>query len=215
MASTRRTTMAKTVFAVAALLCAPYLRALIITVNSSADCDTAGCDGGKTTLREAIESINAGADINADVVGLGSYSSSFEQIQFSYGSYPQTITLGSPLPTVTDGGTLGLFLDGPGAAADLTISGNDLYRVFFVNGSTVEISNLTIAHGRSVGGKGGDAAAGGGGGGAGLGAGLFVNSGTVTISRVIFYRNTVTGGGGGGGGGPRVSLRRGGGGGGR
>ena len=192
MASKWRTTMGRSVLVIAGLLCAPFLRAATITVNSTADCIAVFCDAGQITLRMAIASVNTGTDVG-DAVHSGNYGTS-DTIQFSYGSYPQTITLGSSLPSLTQS----IAIDGPGAAADVTISGNDLYRVFFVtNSATVSISNLTIAHGKSVGGTGGTGVSGSGGGGAGLGAGMLVNSGTVTLSGVTFDSNSASGGAGG------------------
>src|SRR5262249_25138626 len=49
-------------------------------------------------------------------------------------------------------------------AANLTLSGQDLHRVFYVNNGTVAIDNLKIAHGLAQGGAGGTAAIGDGGG---------------------------------------------------
>ncbi|MBV5310365.1 choice-of-anchor Q domain-containing protein, partial [Chromatium okenii] len=89
-----------------------------------------------------------------------------------------------------------------------TISGNNAYRVFWVESGTVSLENLTIANGKAQGGT-GNASNGSGGGGAGLGGGVFVNGGTVSLDTVIFSSNTAAGGtsstvttglGGGGGG---------------
>lgn len=101
---------------------------------------------------------------------------------------------------------------GPGAS-QLTISGNNLVRVFFINpgavGATtgppatvlaVNISNLTIADGRAKGGNGAFGQCGGGGGGAaGMGGGVFVNNGALTLIGVAFNNNQAIGGNGGGG----------------
>jgi len=69
-------------------------------------------------------------------------------------------------------------------------------RVFFIDapGGLVTISNLTIAHGRAKGGDGGIPL---GGGGAGLGGGIFVNQGSVTVAGVDFIGNAAHGGRGG------------------
>jgi hypothetical protein len=185
--------MRKSVLAIltVALLCAPLLRAATITVSSTGD--TIATDG-LATLREAITSIDNGADVNGDVTvnRTGSYGTS-DAIDLT--GVTGTITLTSALPSLTKSVTI----TGPGAA-NLTISGNDLYRVFFVtNGATVSISDLTIAHGKSSGGNGGNSdSAGGGGGGAGMGAGLFVSgSSSVTATNVTFSSNSVSGGTGG------------------
>ena len=86
-------------------------------------------------------------------------------------------------------------------AVDLTLSGQTLHRVLYVNNGTVNINDLTIANGLADGGAGGngDGATGGGagGGGAGLGGGLLINSGNVTLSSVSFVNNQAVGGAGG------------------
>ena len=85
------------------------------------------------------------------------------------------------------------------AAENLTISGGDNHRVFFVDaeGGSVAIRDLTIANGSATGGTGGGGNAAGGGGGLGAGGGVFVNQGAVTIERVNFSSNSATGGAGG------------------
>ena len=190
MASTRRTSMGKTVFAAltGALLCAPMLRATTISVNSTAD--TVPADDGICTLREAIVAANTDtpSGVTAGECSAGAGADTLDLTGVS-----GTITLTSALPSLTTD----MAIAGPGAA-NLTISGNDLYRVFFVtNGATVSISDLTIAHGKSVGGAGGAGLTRAGGGAAGVGAGLLVNSGTVALTGVTFDSNSVTGGAGG------------------
>ncbi len=115
-----------------------------------------------------------------------------------------TITLMSPLPVIHE--FEDLTIEGPGAGS-LTVSGNNQYRVFEVEGGTVSISNLTIADGKTVGNKGGDgnayndstrvACGGGGGGGAGAGGGLLVLDGSVAIQSVDFRNCQAVGGTGG------------------
>lgn len=142
------------------------------TVTSTAD------DGSAGTLRWAIGQANAnnGADT----------------IAFDL-TYPATITLTSELPAIDDD----LLIDGPGAD-DLTIDGDDQFRIFFVSSGTVTIRKLTLANGRAQGGMGGYSRyAGGGGGAAGMGAALFVNSGTVAADGVRFAGHTALGGDGG------------------
>ncbi|HET7452267.1 MAG TPA: hypothetical protein VFL12_05965 [Thermoanaerobaculia bacterium] len=142
-------------------------------------------DGSSGTLRAAIAAASAG-----------------DSIVFDSGLTGATITLQGPLPNIG----VDLSIDGADAPG-LAVSGNDLYRVFFVDGGTVSIANLTIFHGRAKGGNGGkgvrasdfsDGVGGGGGGGAGLGGGLFINSGTVSATNVTFYSNAAIGGEGGG-----------------
>ena len=80
-------------------------------------------------------------------------------------------------------------------AVNLTLSGQDQFRVLYINNGTVNIDNVTIAQGLAQGGAGG----GGGGGGAGMGGGLLINSGTVTLSNVAFDQDQAIGGKGGNG----------------
>ena len=72
-------------------LSAPDLYAATITVTSTAD--TVALDSG-VTLREAIESINAGSN-QSDVVAVGAYGTN-DRIEFNIaGAGPHTITAGS------------------------------------------------------------------------------------------------------------------------
>ncbi len=87
-----------------------------------------------------------------------------DTINFSLSGCPCTITLTSGELVINKD----LTIQGPGAS-QLTISGNNASRVFFINpgaaGATtgppatslvVAISNLTLANGKAKGGKGGD-----------------------------------------------------------
>ena len=104
-----------------------------------------------------------------------------------------TITLRAMLPPLFTTGTGSLLIIGPGAT-NLTISGNNLYRPFFIVQGSVGIANVTIANGKAKGGTGG-------GGGAGLGGGLLIDgtpgATTVTLTNVTFNGNSVLGGQGG------------------
>jgi autotransporter-associated beta strand protein len=99
------------------------------------------------------------------------------------------ISLTSALPVISNGITL----NGNGA----TISGNNQYRVFFVDaaGQNVSINNVNIANGYAHGGNGG----GSGGGGLGAGGGLFLNAGNLTLGACTFAKNAAIGGNGGNG----------------
>jgi len=174
------------------------------TVNSTDDTNTGS--GTTGTLRYVLTQINttASGTHTIDLTGLSG-----------------TITLTSLLPPVNYPVTL----NGPGSGI-LTISGNNLYRIFFIGGGTapftstapasptVSIKNLTLANGK---GKGGSSTTGGGGA-AGMGGAIFMNAGTVTIENVTFSGNTAQGGsssgtgygGGGGFGGDGASLYNGG-----
>lgn len=166
------------VLAALAFLCASAAPAATLTVVSAAD-------SGPGTLRAAIGVAAPG-----------------DGIVFDSGLTGATITLTSPLPNIA----IDLNIDGS-AAPGLTISGGDHFRVFFVSGGVVWISNLTISHGRAAGGKGGNGVkgvvfdagfGGGGGGGAGLGGALLIDAGYVALTNVIFNGNAAIGGDGGG-----------------
>jgi hypothetical protein len=137
---------------------------------------TTNADSGVGSLRAAITGANADPG---------------STITFAL---PQnaTITLLGELPHITANVTI----DGSGSPG-LTVSGQNLFRVFFIESGTVAIENLNIANGLAKGGDGGDA---GGGGGLGAGGAIFVNAGTTTIANVDFTDNKAKGGDGGAGG---------------
>src|SRR5712691_8400547 len=82
----------------AAALAAADAPAATITVTGTGD--TVAVDG-MVTLREAITSINNGANVNADVVALGPYGTN-DQIIFAIpGTGLQTIAPASNLPNIT------------------------------------------------------------------------------------------------------------------
>jgi len=70
-----------------------------------------------------------------------------------------------------------------------TISGDDKYRPLFIKSGQVIIKDMTISHGKAKGGDNMD-----GGAGAGLGGGVFVYDGNVTIDNVTFDSDNATGG---------------------
>src|SRR5262245_21971200 len=96
-----------------------------ITVTTVAD---ATAVDGSVSLREAIQSINQGADANADVNAAGAYGAN-DTIQFAIpGTGPQTIHVGATglgaLPTITKA----VLLDGysqPGASANTLAVGDN------------------------------------------------------------------------------------------
>ena len=120
-------------------------------------------DGGPGSLRAAIDAANA--------------SPGAATIRFAPG-LKGTILLGSVL-SITDDVTIG----GPGAKK-VTVSGNDVTRVFSISGAgiNVEIDDLTITHG-SVSAPGGIA----------LGGGLLNDGASVRLSNVILSENQATG----------------------
>lgn len=90
---------------------------------------------GKCTLREAIISANASAPTDCGPANIGA-----DGIEFGVSG---TITLGSAFPTITDD----LSLDGGNT---ITLSGNGANRIFFVNGKTLVLANLTLTKGKSA-----------------------------------------------------------------
>lgn len=162
------------------------------TVNSTDDTNTGSGNAG--TLRYVLTQINttASGSHTVDMTGVSG-----------------TLTLTSLLPPIN----YSMVINGSGTE-NLTISGNNLYRIFFVGAGTspftsaapasptVQIKNMTLANGKGKGGNG----ASGGGGAAGMGGAIFQNAGVVTVENVIFSSNNATGGNGssagaGGGGG--------------
>jgi hypothetical protein len=146
----------------------PAARAATLTVATTAD-------SGAGSLRQAI--LDANASPGADQITITATGS---------------LTLASALPAITDD----LSIVGPGMA-QLTISGANQFRVFFVQSGTIRLADLTIADGLGQGGAGGDGVGGGGGGAAGFGGALTINGGNVTVERVSFTHNSALGGAGG------------------
>lgn len=135
------------------------------TVRPATQTVTSLDDAGAGTLRSAIEQAASG-----------------DVIDFQPG-LSGTITLQSPLPILDHDLTIG----GPGAAV-IKVSGNNLYRVFFVETeSVVLISGLTIADGLTEAGVAGTD---------GFGGGIF-NAGELTLEDSIVQDNIAEFGGGG------------------
>lgn len=146
---------------------APIAHAASLTVNTLLD-NTANGDG-LCTLREAITAANDNADYN-DCVATG-YGD--DTITFSISG---TITLGSQLPNIQNAGTLTI----DGAGQNVTISGNDITRVFQVNfGATLNLQNLTVTNGH-----------------ASTGGGIN-NGGTLNVTNCTFSSNSAPGSSGG------------------
>src|SRR5436853_375997 len=158
-------------------------------------------DSGDGSLRQAI------VDANANWI---THPGDASTITFGLGVANQTIELLGPLPAIAGD----LTIDGAAYDPDqnpstqnITISGGDAARVFFVLSGEVHFQYFTIADGQAAGGAG----ASGGGGGLGAGAAIFVNAGNTIVTNVNFSNDHATGGdagagastspGGGGGGG--------------
>lgn len=124
------------------------------TVTTNADTDDGSCDS-HCTLREAINMAN---NLPAPDI-----------IVFDVSPFSQTITLSSGLPIITDS----LTIDGS-AIPSLTISGNDLYRIFEIfPGSNLTLTHMNIISGFHPGG----------------GAGIRNSEGVLTINHVAFIGN--------------------------
>lgn len=137
-------------------------------------------DSGAGSLRQAI--LDAEASPGADIIDMTGITG--------------TITLASGLPNISQG----LTINGNGSANTI-VDGNSLYRPFFIGGAlqsstevpVIAIDGLTIQNGYSE----GESPTGNAGGGAGMGGGMFVNNGNVTMTNVLFSGNSVLGGTGG------------------
>jgi hypothetical protein len=113
---------------------------------------TSATDAGLGSLRRALNSVCAGGTVT-----------------FSDALARQTTLLTGPL-------TLGknVTIDGS-AAPGLTISGNDLYRVFIVNaGTTATVKNLTVSHGYGF-----------------QLAGGILNNGSLTLDHILLTQNVM------------------------
>jgi autotransporter-associated beta strand protein len=131
-------------------------------------------DSGPGSLRDAINQTNAAGSGQINIIAAG------------------VITLQSALPVITFSGDIFAY----GAT---TISGNGLYRPFFIDsgsGHSLSILDLTITGGLAHGGNGGTGTDGGGGG-LGAGGAIFVNSGAVTLTGITTQNSVATGGNGG------------------
>ncbi len=138
------------------------------TVNSTNDPGNGICDVAECTLREAIALANASAE--DDIITFSLIPSS-------------VITLnGTQLEIAANGS---LTIDGRGAS-NLTISGNNASRVFYLQpGSNATITNLTVRNGNGTGG-----------GVNGTGGGILIEQGTLTLSNSTVRNNSTAFGGG-------------------
>ncbi len=156
-----------------ALIVTPVYAAAMI-VDGSADDTLVNLDANLTCdLREAITNANDDAATYADCAA----GSGNDTITFADGI--STITLVMSLPDITDPD--GLTINGGG---DVTISGNNSYRIFHVVSAPLILTNLTVANGTCTSCSGG---------------GVLNDGGTLTITNSVFSGNTsaVSGTGGG------------------
>ncbi len=126
-------------------------------------------DDGDGSLRWAIAEANASPE--DDVIDLNRVSGK--------------IALQAPLPAIA--GNLMIRADG-----NDTLSGENAHRVLSVDWGEVTLARLTIANGLARGSNGFNGA----GGAAGMGGGLFVKEGTITLNEVAFVHNRAVGGSG-------------------
>lgn len=156
-----------------ALAIAAPADAATITVTSNGDSPSGD------TLREALQSVDSGSDANGAIAAnrSGAYGSD-DTVQFNLGPGPQKITLGGSELDVTT--THPLVIAGPGAGL-LTVSANNMSRVFNLSGSgPVTISGMTITGGRAPDGGTGDPGGDGGG---------ILNSGSLKLANVALSGN--------------------------
>src|SRR5258706_567174 len=175
-----------------ALIVTPVYAAAMI-VDGSADDTLVNLDANLTCdLREAITNANDDAATYADCAA----GSGNDTITFADGI--STITLVMSLPDITDPD--GLTINGGG---DVTISGNNSYRIFHVVSAPLILTNLTVANGTCTSCSGGGVLNDGGistitnstfsGNSAGGGGGVYNTDGTLTITNSTFSGNNASG----------------------
>src|SRR6266540_480798 len=132
----------------------------IVRVHAATLLVTNTNDSGAGSLRQVITNANAG-----------------DNITFDSGLSGGTIHLTSTLTLSED-----ITIDDSALASQITISGDDLYRVFYINsGVTVTLGSLIIAHGESPYGA--------------SGGGIF-NAGALTVTNTTISENSAAYGGG-------------------
>jgi predicted outer membrane repeat protein len=149
-------------------------QAATIVVNSTAD------SGAACTLRNAMQNANNNSQTNsACAAGTGTDTITFDPTVFAT---PQTITVGSTLPQLTDSNTT--TIDGGNM---VTINGQNSVQILWVGdlgsgtGSAV-LRNLVVANGNAD---------------TSYGGGVFMTGTSLELDHVTFSGNTATYGGGG------------------
>lgn len=108
--------------------------ALAATITVTGVGDTVAFDGS-ITLREAITSINNGANVNADVVAIGAYGTS-DTINFNIaGAGVKTISPASALPTITKPVVINGYSQ-PGTSLNTLANSDNAVLLIQLNGST-------------------------------------------------------------------------------
>jgi len=116
-------------------------RAVPATITVSSTADTVALDG-KVTLREAIQSINAGNNVNADVVAVGAYGTA-DTINFNIGAGVQTITLTKNLDALTKPVTINGYTEADATPNNAAVGDNAVLQVV-LNGNNAVATGLTI-----------------------------------------------------------------------
>ena len=122
-------------------------RAATLTVTGTGD--TIAVDG-IVTLREAITSANNNANVNADVVAVGTYGTDTINFNIS-GAGVKTITPGSTLPAITDPLTIDGYTQ-PGSSVNTLAVGDNAVLLIEIDGSSAGAgaSGLVITAGSST-----------------------------------------------------------------
>jgi hypothetical protein len=139
----RRVRTVTTTFAILTLgAIAGTAGAATITVTGTGD--TIAVDGS-VTLREAITSINNGANVNADVVAVGAYGTN-DMVVFNIAggcAAPCTITMVGPLPALTKPMTIDGYTQ-PGASANTNAFPAALNTVLLIELDTTSSGGLAV-----------------------------------------------------------------------
>ncbi len=138
----------------------------VMTVTTSVDEQNTN---GSCSLREAIINANTNSTSGSADCAAGSGN---DTIQFDGALGAATIILASTLPSITD--VNNLTINGGG---DITISGNDQYRILLVN-SSITLDHLTLSNGRC---------------GSCSGGGIYSSGGTVIITNSTLSDNDNSG----------------------
>ena len=143
-------TTCRLIILVCALALVPIDRAAtaaLVTVTGTGD--TVAVDG-LVTLREALTSVNGGANVNADVVAVAGPYGTVDTIQFTIpGAGPHTILVGATqLPTITQR----VFMSGytqPGSTGNTLTIGDNAVLNIIVQGTVPGVHGLSVAAGGS------------------------------------------------------------------